>query len=305
MKQVYFLALIFIYELSYTQKAQFFNLDTITNVDIHGKKGTTIFFNRNDFDLNSTSKITLELQESFDLSNAKKGNLIPRQYGYLKFHFYSNGKEIKLKRGKKLDVSTPKNNLRNINHHVFESSFSKNSVSWERNNQAYERISVDVGGGISVIKLKHKDTIAKCLKNKNRSFKTQKEFIKENNKYIDLYPNFIYKKHKPIESSDFISVTQTINFNIKKLNQFYFQPEFYIYYKNERAFQHISFPHDKKIKFKDIPIFENTFLIAVRNEYNGTFYTDKIRITSKTDHTEVILNMKKTTKEELKKLFDS
>ena len=41
---------------------QFFDLDTLINKKIIGEKGTKIYFNREDFDINENDKVTLELK---------------------------------------------------------------------------------------------------------------------------------------------------------------------------------------------------------------------------------------------------
>jgi len=58
------------------------------------------------------------------------------------------------------------------------------------------------------------------------------------------------------------------------------------------------------LKFNNIPISRKTFITIIGENKNGIFY-DKIELQETMNNFKIQLNMKKTTKEELKKLFDS
>ncbi|WP_299623254.1 hypothetical protein [uncultured Tenacibaculum sp.] len=286
-----------------SQEVQYFNLDTIVEKEITGKKGTVIYFLKDDLNVSPNSKLTLELRENY---NGKKNTIES-----LKFSFKSDkGKQIMLKKGKKLEVFLPNNNLKYQEHKIFHSEKESKNVKWIVASHLYDEVIILLGGGIYTKISLHKDSIAKKVKSGNRKFLTKEEY---NKKYprltTDSYNFFIPKNLKSVFIPNFIKVKKSISFNFKKKGNKYFQPRFFIYYENLKMYSEITkFPNDP-LNFKDIPVFEKTFLIVIKEDYiidrkKSVYYSDKIKLNQNLNNKLLNPNLKKTTKEDLKRLFE-
>jgi len=308
MKNYYFLYLIFLLfsNTILSQGIQRFNLDTISEKEIVGKKGTVIYFLKKDLDINSSSELILELYENYQNDFS-----LDKITESLNFSFLSkSGKEISLKKDKKLDVFFPKNNLKYQDHKVFHSKTESKNVKWFIANHFYDEVIIELGGGISKTILMHKDIISKKIKSKNRDFLTKEEYYK---KYPvlpnDNYNFFIPKNLKNIFIPNFIKVEESISFNIKKKGNKYFQPQFFIYYENLKMYDEIVKLPDESLNIENIPIFENTYLIAIKEDFDmdkkkSIYYSNKIKLNKSLNNKLLNLNLKKTSKQDLKTLFE-
>lgn len=91
---------------------QFFDLDTLINEKIIGKKGTKIYFNREDFDINENDKVTLELKEYYNrlelisdnLNTLTNKNELLESNGVIYLNLKVGDRKIKLKKDKKLRI---------------------------------------------------------------------------------------------------------------------------------------------------------------------------------------------------------
>ena len=215
-----------------------------------------------------------------------------------------------LKKGKKLNLFLPKNNLMYQEYKVFHSKQESETINWFIANHLYESVFYTIGGGISKSILRHKDTVAKEIKSNKRNYLTREEYYKKNPKITeDTYNFFIPKNLQKVFIPYFIEVDKTFNFYIKKKGNKYFQPRFFIYYENLKMYDEVSKLPDESLNFKNIPIFENTFLIVIKENFDmdkrkSRYYSDKIKINQNLNNKLLNLNLKKTSKQDLKKLFE-
>lgn len=300
MKNNYFkvlanITLTFYATISLSQEIQTFNLGTLSEEEITTKNGTIIYFDRSSFNLKKTSNLVLK----FKKNSSVRENQLP-----FSLRFFSDGKEIGLKKGEKLEVFSPFKNIKFQKHFILNSKNESGKIKWLKANDFYEQVFIELGGDINLKMYLHKDSIIKKLRHKNRDFLTSKEY---NKKYSAIsendYINFLNKKYTYINSDFFVQIKKKINFQIKHLNNVFFSYDFYIVYKNNNAIIHsIKFDNEKLI-FKNIPVFEQTYLIVISQNKNHNYYYDKIELNESLNDKKFNLNLKKISKEKLKSLF--
>lgn len=290
-----------------TEKTQFFDLDTLSLKLIKGKEGTEIYFMREDFDISKDEKITLELIELYDfkeilyknINTITKDNELLETNGVLYISFKSDGKEIKLKKNKKIRISPIKGKLKD--NDIFRAKKdSLNNIKWEKINQEYVVIKEDRGGGITMDIHIHKDSI------KNYRKKVKERQINFNNLRKSNVNDLFFITNNDfgwINIDKIVDVDFKMNFNlIDKKNEF-LGFNIYFTYKNLKSF--IYNPRLKnELKFDSIPISGKTWMTIIGEKNNILFY-DKIELKKELNNSDLILKMKKTNKKELQKLLNN
>ncbi|WP_408040842.1 hypothetical protein [Tenacibaculum amylolyticum] len=215
-----------------------------------------------------------------------------------------------MKKGKKLDLFLPKNNLKYQEHRIFHSKKVLKNVDWAEANHLYDEVIILLRGGISKAILLHKDSIAKKIKSNNRKFLTKEEYNKKHPQFPNYNYNFFIPKNlKEVFIPNFIKVEKSVSFNIKKKGNKYFQPRFFIYYENLKIYDEITKLPNEPLNFKKIPLFGKTYLIVIKEDYvidrkKNVYYSDKIKLNQSLNNKLLNLNLKKTSKQDLKKLFE-
>ena len=288
-----------------TEKTQFFDLDTISFKEIIGKNGTKISFNREDFKISKSDKITLELIELYDfkeilyrnINTVTTNNELLETNGVLYISFKSNGKEIKLNENKNLMVFPPYGKLKNNNIFIAKKDSLEN-IKWKITNQNYINIIKNLGGGIKVFQTILKDSLIDFNK-KNI------EVISEN----DDRTFFFNKRFFVITNNDFgwinIDKVIDIDFNVNLLlvdkSKSFFGLDIYFTYDKFNSFIHYT-RLKNNLKFDSIPISGKTWMTIIGEKDNILFY-NKIELKKELNNSEIILNMKKTDEKELQKLL--
>lgn len=296
-----FLILTLYTSISLSQEIQIFEISPLHEEEITGKKGTVIYLSKNSFNLNKHPKLTLKLKENLSI----KENQLP-----FSIQFFYEGNEIGLKEGEKLDIYTPINNIKFQKHFILNSKNESGKIKWFKANHFYEQVYIELGGGISKTISLHKDSITKKIKSGNRNFLTKQEYDKKHPQLPDYSYNFFIPKNlKKVYIPYFVKVEESISFYVKKKGNKYFQPRFFIYYENLKMYDEISKLPDEPLNFKNIPIFENTFLIVVKEDFDmdkrkSIYYSDKIKLNKSLNNKLLKLNLKKASKQDLRKLFE-
>ncbi|WP_408049767.1 hypothetical protein [Tenacibaculum halocynthiae] len=292
-----------------TEKSQFFDLDTIEFKEIIGKYGTKIRYVRDYFNLKQNDKVQLELIELYDFNEILYRNIqtlttdneLLETSGVLKIVFTSNGKKLNLRKGEKIIVYPPKRKLKNNTIFLSESDHTGN-IKWKITSQNYRLFSIYRGGGIWVKTLIDKDSLPyyKKINLNSIGHETYEKYI---SKDLIVKDFFILNQNDSnwINIDRFVKNTSKINFKLNDKSNKFSGFDSYIVYKNIDSFIHES-KFENDILFENIPISGTTYIIIV-GSYRTQIYYDKITLNEKLDNSEIQLNMKKTTKEELKNLF--
>ncbi|MFY7671965.1 hypothetical protein ACOSP6_12840 [Tenacibaculum sp. MEBiC06402] len=282
-----------------TEKPQFFDLDTLEYKTIIGKHGTKIMYYRELFDTIYKDPIQLELIELYDFKEILYRNIptittkdeLLETSGVLKIKFTSNGKELEIREGKKLLVYPPDGKLKNNDIFLSEKD-SLESIKWEITNQNFAYFELYIGGGISKQIIIPSDSLETFTKRE----KKRREEIARNEKIryelITKSNSFILKniKDRWINIDRLVNPEKQISFRIKE-NINFSGFNIYVIYKNLNSFISYSVSNDL-LFFPEVPIIGKVKLIAIGENLEGTFYD------------EISLNMKKTSKQNLKKLFE-
>jgi len=128
---------------------QVFYLDTISIKEIIGKKGTKIYFNRQDIDITRNDKVTLELKEYYNrlelisdnLNTVTDKNELLESNGVVFINFKSGDRELKLKDGKNIKIKFKKKFRKEdrIYKGVLDSI---NQIKWVENKQTHTTFPV-------------------------------------------------------------------------------------------------------------------------------------------------------------------
>ncbi len=296
-----------------TEKAQIIDLDTLAYKEITGKHGTTIYFDRYSFEIKEGEKVQLELVELYDFKEVLFRNIqtvttddkLLESSGVLKVVFTANGKELKRKKGEVLKVYPPKGKLKD-NDIFLSQTDSLDNITWDITNLVLLDTVVNIGGGISMLKTIVLDSISYA--NRQKFIKRTKSdvLIESNNESAEdsfVLPFFLEQNTSQwINIDRFVDVQTKINFELEDKQEEFSGFNIYINYENINSFMYeVRFVDN--LNFYDIPLSEKTFITVIGENKEGLFY-DKIELKETINDAKLQLNMKKTTKEELKKLFD-
>lgn len=290
-----------------TEKSQFFDLDTLYFKEIIGKHGTRINFNRELFDINNTDPIQLELIELYDfkeilyrnIQTLTTDNKLLETSGVLKIKITSKGKEVAIKKGKKLIVYPPKEKLKNNNIFLSETD-SIGNIKWKLTNQNYTRIETNVGGGITKLDIIPTDSLPNYLQYINQKESTLKKLV--NSKINKRMLILTQTNNDWINIDRFVKTTSKINFQIKNHKKEFSGYHFYFNYKDLDSFLYES-RLNNDLLFNEIPL-EGEMNMVVIGEKNNEIFYDIVELSSKLNEKDIQLSMKKTTETKLKKLFD-
>ncbi|CAM1360466.1 hypothetical protein [Tenacibaculum xiamenense] len=290
-----------------TEKPQIIDLDTLVYKEIKGKHGTEIHYDRNDFELSENDKVQLELIELYDfkeilyrnIQTLTTDNKLLETSGVLKIVFTSNGKEIKLKKGAKIIVYPPKGRLKD-NDIFLSKEDSLGNISWDITNQNFTRAIVRFNGGITKEIIISNDSISNYNENTGNDLLG---IYSNSSSNLNNYDFFVIKENSWnwINIDRFINNTKPVSFKLKDDSNNFSGFQVYIKYDSIRSF--LSYPRLRdNLDFSNIPILGKTSAIIISELKNQKYY-DIIEL-SENMQAEIDLNMKKTTKKQLKSLFD-
>ena len=274
-------------------KEQVFNLDTLSFSEIKGKKGTLIYFNKNDFNTKKESKVKVILKEYFSLEDlvfnnintiTNKGELLESS-GVIYLRFETNNKKINLKKNKFIIVKLPKEQLKESE--IFYAKVdSLNQFKWKKDELKYTKVikNENVGGGITIEReyLIPSDSVSyynKKWKKENEEYQDKVRRQIEMNEEMNIYASRLLSGNFEFINCDtFIrNGVKTIDFKAELIGESIEQLTFYILYKNRKSFVSLFGTIDN-LNFKKIPFIENETSLLVIGNKNGELLSDLIEI---------------------------
>lgn len=291
---------------------QLYDLDTLDNFEIIGKKGTKIKFSRKNFNVTKNEKITAELTELYDfneiifknINTLTDKNELLETSGVIKIEFKSNNKNLTLNKNSTLIVEFPDNLLKN--NSLFTAEFNEfNQVKWKEERQIDTLFSITVGGGIWLENLIPKDSVLyyKEYNLKATGFETFQEAWPEYNRFEKLNSIGLFKKLGLINIDKIINPDYKTTFELISNNEKIENLSVYFVYENLNSFISDYRTIDNLI-FENFPI-KNSTRVLIIGEYENNLFADSIILNKIKNNEKVKLNLKIMTKEEIKKMFEN
>lgn len=295
------------FQTSTKQKSQFFDLDTIGLKEIIGEKGTRIYFIRENFDIDSTDKITMELKEFYSISDLLKNNIrtvtedneLLESSGVIYLTFKStNGKELKLRDSTSIRVRFPIDFSKQDK--IFTGQMdSINQMSWSETESYFmvlrfdKKYQIDVGYDVTLDSLPYYQE--KWRKEDSVYEKTLGSYNKIENKVgtsISLTNLGWINVDRFIDKPTVIDLALTNSLEIDGII-------IYVIYDDLNSFTSFYPDDTKNIIHTEIPILDNTSIIAVGIK-DGQLYAQKIPVK---DDTEMKLDLKAVNEKGLNELY--
>ena len=299
---------------------QVFYLDTISIKEIIGKKGTKIYFNRQDIDITRNDKVTLELKEYYNrlelisdnLNTVTDKNELLESNGVVFINFKSGDRELKLKDGKNIKIKFKKKFRKEdrIYKGVLDSI---NQIKWVENKQTHTTFPVidtvltrRYGGVLTykekIISIDSLEYYSSTNENLERRIETEISEINDelavNNWWT--YPDVLINELGWINVDMIIVPDSIVSYELvlnKKGLDFI---STFIIYKDLNSFvSDYRKPND--LIFSKIPIKNQTSLIVLGKD-NNNFYAEKLIIDKNTTG-KLELNLKKVDSTDFEKLL--
>ena len=296
-----------------TVKKQVYNLDTLSFSKIKGEKGTLIYFNRSDFNINKNSKVKVILKEYFSFEDlvfnnintiTEKGKLLESS-GVIYLSFESGNEKIYPKKNKFIIVKLPKKQLKE-SEIFYAKPDSLNQFKWEKDKLNYSTIinKKDAGGGITIYReyLIPSDSISYYNEKWRKENEEYQNRINEINEMNNYGSRLLSGKYEFINFDSFIeNKIERIDINAELIGDSIEQLTFYILYKNRKSFMSL-YKTNNDLNFEQIPIIENETSMLVIGSKNGELLYDliDIKINSKEN---IRINLKRIERNEIEKIL--
>ncbi|WP_299441619.1 hypothetical protein [uncultured Aquimarina sp.] len=285
---------------------QIFNIDTIQFKKITGKYGTEIYFNRDSFDVDSADKISLELKEFYDISDLIKNNIptitkdnkLLESSGVIFLNFKKNGKKINLKDSSSITIKFPVH--LSGQDKIFNGEVdSIGQLSWSKTDSYFsiirfnKKIHIDEPYDITLDSLSYYQDLWRKRDSIYELTASDQEKIESR-----VISNLLINKLGWINIDRFIEESIKKDFSVmndKALDGIIF----YTIYENLNSFTSYYPAETENILLTDIPILENTFLIAVGIK-DGELFAQKILMNDKKS---IKLSLKAINQNELNELL--
>ena len=295
------------FQINENVQSQIFELDTIQLKEITGKYGTKIYFDRNSFIVKGSDKITMELKEFYNIQDLIENNIrtltkdneLLESSGVIFLNFKSNGEDIELAGNSTIGVRFPIELSKR--DQLFSGTIDTTSqISWTQTESYFtvmrydKTYAIDIQFEITLDSLPYyrelwrkQDSIYELTANPTEKIESKVGTALTFNKLgwinIDRIVEQTEKRHFSIN-------------NEKEVDGIVI----YIVYENLNSFTSY-YPEDtKNILLMDIPIVENTSLIAVGLKDKSLFaYKAPIK-----DKKAFNLSLKPIMQTELEELFE-
>lgn len=290
---------------------QVFDLDTTSIKEIIGEKGTKIYFNREDFDINENDKVTVELKEYYsrlelisdNLNTITDKNELLESNGVVSIKFKIGDKEIKLKDGKKLKLKFAQQFR--IGDRIFNGVLdSINQITWVQNSQTkvlqtvLDSVATRRFGGVTTFK--EKLVSIDSVDYYNRQLEQIQDELIEDIEKIGYYPLVLVDDYDWINVDKILEVDSRITFelnlnksDLEKISVFFIYKDLNSFISEYRKYY--------DLKFIDIPIKNESSMIIVGEKENKLF-ADKT-ILNEQSTGKININLKKIDSTELKELL--
>ncbi|WP_127844700.1 hypothetical protein [Psychroflexus aestuariivivens] len=306
-----------------TVNTQIFNLDTVRQKVITGNKGTKIYFSRDDFEVNATDNITLEIREYYKLSELISENIqtltnsnqLLESSGVVHLDFKVDDKKIELKKDKRLRLGFPIDS--NVDNRVFNGEFNQNNeMFWRLDEEAMTTFyDLDTsylkkyGVDKYVQKMIPLDSL-EYYENRNRSKKDNVSFRDELQVQVDstqvqlnspqvIYTEFFVNDTQWINIDRVLNPEARISFELKLENEEKFDfINAIILYEGLNSFTSFHRNVDD-MSFQKIPILNNSSILIVSKK-NNTFFANKTLLSNGSGKM-IGVNLQKVDSTELKR----
>ena len=295
------------FEASTKQESQFFDLDTLGLKEIIGEKGTRIYFIRENFDIDSTDKITMELKEFYSISDLLKNNIrtvtedneLLESSGVIYLNFKRNGKELELRDSSTIRVRFPIEFSKKDK--IFTGQMdSISQMSWSET-EAYfmvlrfdKKYQIEVDYDVTLDSLPYYQELWRKEDSiYEKTVGSYNKIDKEIGTSVSLTNLGWINVDRFIEMPTLIDLALTNSLEIDGI-------VIYVIYDNLNSFTSFYPSDTKRIIQSEIPILERTSIIAVGIK-EGQLYAQKIPIK---DDTEMKLDLKAVNETELNELFE-
>jgi hypothetical protein len=286
-----------------TVEKQVFDLDTITYKEIIGKKGTKIYFDRNNFEISENDSIRVILKEFYNrlelisenLSTVTNKNELLESNGVIYLDIQANGKSIKLKENEKIEIKFA--NKIQKNERIFIGSFdSLNQTIWTQKDSSlvtFELLDSVVTrrfGGVETFReivipidsLEYYQTL-----NQNKLLDDSVDDLLDSEimsdctsteiNYTNLYyPSFLINEFGWINLDKILYPNATVSYELILNREDITHVCIYILYEGTNALI-TQFREVDNLKFKDIPLVGETSLLII-GAINSISYVDKIEL---------------------------
>ena len=290
---------------------QVYDLDTISAKEIIGEKGTKIYFNREDFDINGNDKVTIELKEYYNrlelisdnLNTITDKNELLESNGVVSIKFKIGDKEINLKDGKKLKIQFAKEFR--IGDRIFNGVMdSINQITWIKKSDSkvlqtvLDSVTTRKFGG--VITFKEKLVSIDSVDFYNRQLQQIQDELIEDIEKNGYYPFVLVEDFDWINVDKILDVHSRVTFelnlnksNLEKISIFFIYSDLNSFISEYRKHYDLN--------FIDIPLKNETSMVIV-GEKGEELFANK-SILNKQSKGIINVNLKKIDSTELKELL--
>ena len=299
-------------------ETQEFQLNLIKDSLIVGKKGTLIYFNRDNLDVGATNLLTFILEEYYDFKDlvarqistqTKDGRLLETS-GVIRIKVKSDdGSDIKLKKGKNIQVIFPDDRI--VNNDIYYGERNKEGiVKWEKDTTLVDTTILDYQfvktyGIDKYIRIKvPKDSLDYYLE-LNKSFSIADIAIDSQDTNSSYNPiidpakiNLQQLKWINIDRLTEPDLLKNVTLSNQKLTDYF---SVYILYKELNSFLNYNFLEAKaEITLEKIPIKGKTQLLIVQLTSENELKSQLINLGEKNRY---LMKLKKTSIEKLSELL--
>ena len=290
---------------------QVFELDTISVKEIIGDKGTKIYFNREDFDIDENAKVTLELKEYYNrlelisdnLNTITDKNELLESNGVIYLSFKFGDKKVKLKKDKKLKLQFAQEFRKG--DRIFNGVLdSINQITWIKNSETKilqtvldSALTRRYGG---VMTFKEKLIPIDSVDFYNRQLEQIQDELIDDIQKVGYYPFVLVDELDWINVDKFLNIDSKISFelilnksDLEKISIFFIYKDLNSFISNYRKYY--------DLKFIDIPLKNESSMIII-GEKGNDFFVNKRTLNDQTNG-EIKIDLKKVDSTELKKLL--
>lgn len=289
-------------------KEQIFDIGSSEFEEIKGKKGTILYFNKNDFEIEKDADVRIILKEYFTLEELIYNNIrtitgngeLLESSGVIYLRIESNGKKINLKKNKFIIAKFPKEQIENMEIFYAETD-SLNQFLWKKDSIKYTTIirSENRGGGVTIDTeyIVPSDSIDFYNQKIDKEIEEYQNKIKEYNQTIGsistaFNDNYEFINIDKLVVEDLVEIDIEFELSIQEIEFL----TIYFFYENKNSFiSHYLIDND--LSFEKMPIIKNQTSVFIVGQKNRNFYMDNFEIDEKSSKYKI--NLKRVKKEKI------
>ncbi len=283
---------------------QTFELDTIKYLEIEGKNGTIIYYNRDDLKIGENEKVILELKEIYTFEELLFNNIntitengeLLESSGVLFLNFISKDKNIELKENSFVTIKLPKS--MSEDDEIFSAKVdSLNQFNWKKEENRLLALFTQTRGRITIITTVPIDSL-EYFQEREKEFQKKYESDSKAHKVVrDLF----YAKLSWTNIDRLLKEVPQISFEINLKNNDIDHLTFYSLYENYNSF-YSKYTASDKLTFNNIPYIENATWIVVIGNIGDKIYASKVKL-SETINNIMDMTLEEKNEEELLQLM--